>query len=107
MLGWSFRVCDLTSCERHLLAAVETGELVDRVDSAYPDHFRAAKSTDEIPEFEPVLYALDLILPVVNLNQSDSWIALGPAQWGALLTVAGWVFATTLVVAVTNVFRKA
>jgi hypothetical protein len=41
-------------------------------DSAYPDHFRAAKSTDEIPEFEPVLYALDLILPVVNLNQSDS-----------------------------------
>jgi len=65
-------------------------------DPAYPEHFRAAKGNAGTPDFQPLLYTLDLVLPVVNLDQRDAWIAEGPRQWEVLLTVAGWVLASVL-----------
>jgi hypothetical protein len=53
-----------------------------------------------------VLYTLDLLLPVVNLHQRDAWVAHGAAQWGALLTIAGWILATAWIAALTGVFNK-
>ena len=69
---------------------------------AYPEHFRAG----EIPAFEPLSYTLDLILPVINLHQRDAWVAQGPAQWGVVLTVAGWVLATAALAALTGLLKR-
>lgn len=73
---------------------------------AHPEYFKATKTGSETTDFQPVLYTLDLILPVVNLHQDDAWIAQGPAQWGALLTVAGWVLATAAVAALTGLLKR-
>jgi uncharacterized protein YjbI with pentapeptide repeats len=74
--------------------------------TAFPEDFRAAKPKAEIPDFQPALYSLDLLLPIVNLRQQDAWIAEGPAQWGAVLTILGWVLATAAIAAVTGVLKK-
>ncbi len=75
-------------------------------DSAYPQHFTTAKPAGEMHNFQPTLYTLDLLLPIVDLHQHDAWIADGPAQLGALLTIAGWVLATAAIAAVTGLIRK-
>ena len=75
-------------------------------DRAYPEHFRAAEGDPGTPDFQPLLYTLDLVLPVVNLDQRDAWIAEGPAQWGVLLTVAGWVLASVLLAVLTGLLKK-
>jgi hypothetical protein len=73
---------------------------------AYPDDFRAATNPGNTPEFEPWLYSLDVILPVVNLRQGDAWIAEGSAHLGALLTVAGWVLASAVIAALTGLLKR-
>jgi len=73
---------------------------------AYPEHFEPAKRVGNFPDFQPFIYTLDLVLPVINLGQRDAWIAQGPAQWGALLTVAGWVLATAALAALTGLLRR-
>ena len=75
-------------------------------DSAYPKYFTAAPEYGGTPHFQPLLYTLDLVLPVINLHQRDAWIAQGPAQWGVLLTIAGWVLATVWVSALTGLLKK-
>jgi hypothetical protein len=75
-------------------------------DHTYPEHFRAADGPAATPDFQPLVYSLDLVLPVVNLGQSDAWIAEGPAQWGALLTVAGWVLASVLLAVLTGLLKR-
>jgi hypothetical protein len=73
---------------------------------AYPEHFKAAGPTAEIPAFQPLLYSVDLVLPIVDLGQHDAWIAEGPAQLGVFLTLAGWVLATAAVAALTGLLKK-
>jgi hypothetical protein len=73
---------------------------------AYPEHFRAAEEDSQVVAFQPLLYTLDLVLPVVDLEQSNAWIAEGPARWGILLTVAGWVLATVLLAVLTGLLKR-
>jgi hypothetical protein len=73
---------------------------------AYPEYFRTARPAPQSPHFQPVLYTLDVLLPLINIHQRDMWIADGPAQWGALLTVAGWVLTTAAVAALTGLVKK-
>jgi hypothetical protein len=73
---------------------------------AYPEHFKAAGPIAEIPAFQPLLYSVDLVLPIVDLGQHDAWIAEGPAQLGVFLTLAGWVLATAAVAALTGLLKK-
>jgi hypothetical protein len=62
---------------------------------------------DEVPQWNPVLYALDLLLPVVNLGQGDRWNPLGPAQWAAaVMILLGWILATTVAAGATRVLRR-
>ena len=75
-------------------------------DRAYPEYFKPAKPLAEIPDFQPALYTLDLLLPIINLHQRDAWIAEGPAQLGALLTVAGWLLATAAIAALTGILKR-
>lgn len=73
---------------------------------AYPEHFKAAGPIAEIAAFQPLLYSVDLVLPIVDLGQRDAWIAEGPAQLGVFLTLAGWVLATAAVAALTGLLKK-
>ena len=86
-----------------LLGLVGVGWFV--FDRAYPEHFTAANGSPGI-SFQPLLYTLDLTLPVVNLHQNDAWIATGPARWGAVFTIAGWVLATLALAALTGLLKK-
>jgi hypothetical protein len=72
----------------------------------YPAYFKPAMSADQIPGFNALLYSLDVILPVVDIKQEAAWIAQGPAELGALLTIAGWVLATTAIAALTGLLKK-
>ncbi|MEY9855263.1 hypothetical protein ABH935_000862 [Catenulispora sp. GAS73] len=49
------------------------------------------------PPFNPLIYSLDLLLPVINFGQGRAYVATGGYQWVAyLLTAAGWILATTI-----------
>ena len=59
------------------------------------------------PTFNPFVYGLDVLLPLVNFHQRDSWAAEG---WVALAEIAfnliGWTLATAAAVAVTSSLKK-
>lgn len=54
-------------------------------------------SVGQAPHFNPVIYALDLLLPVVDLGQKHAFNPAGALQWFSyLLIAAGWILATTV-----------
>jgi len=56
--------------------------------AAYPAHMTSAKSPSEsTPSFQPAIYSLDTLLPVVDLRQQDYWIPQGIAQWWAWVSI--------------------
>ncbi len=60
------------------------------------------------PDFQPVLYTLDLLLPVVNLHQRDAWIAHGATQWLVLaFSLVGWVLTTAIVLSLSGILKRA
>lgn len=59
------------------------------------------------PTFNATGYALDLLLPIVNLGQEGAGIPRGWAigcTWGLLL--ASWVLTTAVVAGLTGVFKR-
>lgn len=62
---------------------------------------------EEHPDWNPVLFALDLLLPVIDLGQQDQWILRGGWQWGtAALVILGWILATTVAAGASRVLRR-
>ncbi|WP_432843058.1 hypothetical protein [Dactylosporangium sp. CA-092794] len=52
----------------------------------------------ETPSWDPVLYTLDLLVPLVDLGHERAWNPVGPDKAVAVLIMAaGWVLATTVV----------
>lgn len=73
--------------------------------SAYPAHMHRAAAV--VPSFQPVIYALDVLLPIVNLGQQQAWVPQGPAlvcSW--LLTGIGWILTTAVVAGLTNALKR-
>ncbi|WP_443054139.1 oxidoreductase [Streptomyces sp. IBSBF 2435] len=59
------------------------------------------------PHWSPALYALDLLLPVIDLGQDNAWRETGVAQWVAsLLTLLGWMLATTAAAGASRLLRR-
>lgn len=86
-----------------LLALLVVGSVVFAV--AYPTHIFPAVASP--PTFQPVVYTLDVLVPIVDLNQKRSWYPTGAAQLCAwVLTGAGWVLTTAVVAGVTNTFKR-
>ncbi|MEV4512558.1 pentapeptide repeat-containing protein [Dactylosporangium sp. NPDC049525] len=55
------------------------------------------------PPFQPVVYALDLILPVLDLRQERAFVPVGATQWVAWAsTLTGWLLATTAIAGLTR-----
>ncbi|MCC3773193.1 oxidoreductase, partial [Streptomyces sp. UNOC14_S4] len=73
----------------------------------YANHPLARVKPDEGPAWNPALYALDLLVPVVDLGQGQAWRPTGAAQWvAAVLTLLGWILATTVAAGATRLLRR-
>ncbi len=61
----------------------------------------------ELPHFNAVIYALDLLLPIVDLGQQSAFNPAGAMQWLSYgLIAAGWVLATTVVAGAARVLGR-
>jgi hypothetical protein len=59
------------------------------------------------PHFSPVVYTLDLLLPVVDLGQKHAFNPAGAEQWLSYILVAsGWVLATTIAASVARILTR-
>jgi hypothetical protein len=59
------------------------------------------------PHFNPVIYTLDLLMPVVNLGQKYAFNPSGAEQWlSYLLVAAGWVLATTIATSAARIISR-
>lgn len=64
-------------------------------------------NTDDHPAWNPVLYTLDQLLPIVDLGSDDRWAAAGASQWITTGLIAmGWTLATTVAAGVARVLRR-
>jgi hypothetical protein len=59
-------------------------------------------------QFQPAIYTLELMIPVVNLAQRSNWSAQHGAQAVAtILVLSGWVLVTVILAALTGLVRRA
>jgi hypothetical protein len=71
-------------------------------------HHPVPAGADKAPAFNPLIYSLDLLLPVINFGQGRAYVATGGYQWVAyLLTAAGWILATTIAAGVARAVNRA
>jgi hypothetical protein len=77
-------------------------------DRAHDHHELAlAKPGEAHPSFQGAVYALDSLLPVVDLRQQAVWIPRGWVQWWAFaLILIGWVLTTVIVAALTGLLKR-
>ncbi|HEY0537980.1 MAG TPA: hypothetical protein VGD53_06410 [Actinoallomurus sp.] len=61
----------------------------------------------EAPHFNPMMYTLDLLLPIVDLGQQNAYNPAGAAQWFSyFLVAAGWILATTIAAGIARVITR-
>jgi hypothetical protein len=65
------------------------------------------------PCFYPAIYAVDVVIPVINVHQAAYWGIDGHAHWGwaweagiSLATVFGWAGATFLIAGMSSLVRQ-
>jgi hypothetical protein len=62
---------------------------------------------DEAPDFNPVFYTLDLLLPVISFGQETAFAPAGPHQALAyVLVLTGWILATAVLAGVTRTVSR-
>jgi hypothetical protein len=66
-----------------------------------------AKPGETHPSYHGAVYALDTLLPVVDLRQQAVWIPRGGVAWWAWASIlAGWVLTTAVVAALTGLLKR-
>ncbi|MEU0588753.1 membrane-associated oxidoreductase [Streptomyces sp. NPDC006132] len=74
---------------------------------AYALHHPRPLKPDESPQFNPVFYTLDLLLPVISFGQEGAFAPTGWYQWlSYALVLTGWILATTVVTGVTRTVSR-
>ncbi|MEV0485221.1 oxidoreductase [Streptomyces sp. NPDC050508] len=72
---------------------------------AHADH--APVNASGHPPWSPALFALDLLLPVIDLGQVGQWQLHGGWQWlSVALILLGWILATTVAAGATRLLRR-
>jgi hypothetical protein len=67
----------------------------------------AALQPSAAPHFNPVIYTLDLLLPIVDLGQRDAFNPSGAEQWLSYFFIAaGWILATTAATGVARILKR-
>jgi hypothetical protein len=73
----------------------------------YGTHPPAPLKPGEAPHFNSVVYALDLLLPLVDLGQERAYNPAGGYQWLSFaLVAAGWILVTVIAAAVARVLSR-
>jgi hypothetical protein len=74
----------------------------------------AMDCTSSYPCFYPAGYAIDTVIPLINVRQASYWVPNGHVPWGDALvvftwldTVLGWALVTLAVVGYTGLASKA
>jgi hypothetical protein len=97
-VGYGFR--PLRACG-WLLSLLAVGSL------AYALHHPRPLKAAEAPDFNPVFYTLDLLLPVISFGQEGAFAPKGGYQWlSYALVIAGWILATTVFAGVTRTVSR-
>lgn len=69
----------------------------------HPPPLEAGKA----PAFNPLVYTLDLLIPIADFGQAGAYDPRGAYQWlSYLLVVAGWLLATTVLAGVTRAINR-
>ncbi|WP_424183518.1 hypothetical protein ACOBQX_16120 [Actinokineospora sp. G85] len=64
-------------------------------------------NTDDQIHWNPLLFTLDLLVPIVDFGHKNKWAVAGASQWiSALLIALGWVLATTVAAGLTRMLRR-
>jgi hypothetical protein len=70
------------------------------------DHPRALKAS-EAPDFNPLFYTLDLLLPVISFGQEAAFAPEGWRQFlSYVLVITGWILATAVLAGVTRTVSR-
>lgn len=86
-----------------LAALVAVGTIV--FGRAYPGHMIAVRAHP--PAFHAVGYALDTLLPIVDLGEKSAWQPEGTAlYWSWAMILAGWTLTTAVVAGLTGVLKR-
>ncbi|MET9609017.1 membrane-associated oxidoreductase [Streptomyces sp. NPDC006512] len=74
---------------------------------AYGTHPPRALKPGEAPDFNPVFYTIDLMVPIVGFGQEAAYAPGGWYQWlSYLLVVTGWILATTTAAGVSRSLQR-
>ncbi|CAL9287233.1 membrane-associated oxidoreductase [Streptomyces olindensis] len=74
---------------------------------AYAVHHPEPLKPAEAPQFNPVFYTLDLLLPVISFGQEGAFAPTGGYQWlSYALVLTGWILATTVVTGITRTVSR-
>ena len=78
-----------------------------------PGSVQADHCTQDYPCFTPYVYAFQLLLPIVNLHQTDFWLPNSWTGFGVALLaytwfiiVLGWMLGVALVAGLSRVFSR-
>ncbi|SDC86503.1 hypothetical protein [Actinokineospora iranica] len=64
-------------------------------------------NSDDHLVWNPVLYTLDLLVPIVDFGHKNKWTVPGASQWiSATLIALGWILATTVAAGITRMLRR-
>ncbi|MFE0100110.1 membrane-associated oxidoreductase [Streptomyces sp. NPDC059009] len=97
-VGYGFRP---TRAAIWLLSLFLTGSL------AYGLHHPHPLKAGEAPDFNPVFYTLDLLLPIISFGQEEAFAPKGAYQWlSYALIVTGWTLATTIAAGITRAINR-
>ncbi|WP_405649928.1 membrane-associated oxidoreductase [Streptomyces sp. NBC_00019] len=97
-VGYGFR--PLRACA-WLVSLLAVGSLV------YALHEPPPLKASEHPDFDPVFFTLDLLLPVISFGQEGAFAPEGGYQaLSYALVITGWILATTVVTGVTRAVSR-
>jgi hypothetical protein len=66
-----------------------------------------ARDPADAPDRNPALYALDLLLPIIDLGHDSAWRPVGATQYvAAALVVMGWVLTTAVVASLSRLVNR-
>jgi hypothetical protein len=92
---------------RPLRAAVWLLSLLAVGSITYAGHHPPPLKAGEAPEFNPVSYTLDLLLPVISFGQESAFAPRdGYQTLSYVLIVTGWILATTVAAGVTRTVSR-
>ena len=62
---------------------------------------------DEAPTWDPFLYTLDVLIPLIDLGHDKAWDPVGADKAVTLAVMAvGWILATTVVAGAGRAIRR-